>query len=46
MENALTVVGRRLREIVKAGDVAIDATVGNGHDTRLLAELVGPQGVL
>jgi predicted methyltransferase len=46
MENALTVVGRRLREIVKAGDVAIDATVGNGHDTRLLAELVGPQGVV
>lgn len=46
MENALSLVGRRLREIVKAGDVAIDATVGNGHDTRLLAELVGPQGVV
>lgn len=31
---------RRLRP----GDVAIDATVGNGHDTVALARLVGPTG--
>lgn len=29
---------------LKPGDWAVDATVGNGHDTRLLAELVGPSG--
>ncbi|QGQ98130.1 methyltransferase domain-containing protein [Paenibacillus psychroresistens] len=29
---------------VKAGDLAIDATVGQGHDTLLLAELVGDDG--
>ncbi|HHY72616.1 MAG TPA: methyltransferase domain-containing protein [Bacillus bacterium] len=33
-----------LESAVKAGDVAIDATVGNGHDTELLAKLVGPNG--
>lgn len=27
-----------------AGLMAIDATAGNGHDTRFLAELVGPAG--
>ena len=26
------------------GDVAVDATIGNGHDTRFLAEQVGPAG--
>jgi predicted methyltransferase len=35
---------RLIRESIKAGDVVIDSTVGNGHDTRFLAELVGPQG--
>jgi precorrin-6B methylase 2 len=29
---------------VKPGDIAIDATVGNGHDTRFLLELVSPIG--
>lgn len=27
-----------------AGDVAVDATCGNGHDTLALARLVGPKG--
>lgn len=27
-----------------SGDLAVDATVGNGHDTAKLAELVGPEG--
>jgi len=29
---------------LKPGDVALDATVGNGHDTLFLAEQVGPEG--
>ncbi len=33
-----------MRQAVKPGDRVVDATVGNGHDTLLLAELVGPQG--
>ncbi len=34
------IVGRRLQ----AGDIAIDATVGNGYDTVMLADGVGPTG--
>jgi SAM-dependent methyltransferase len=33
-----------MRQPLEAGDWAVDATVGNGHDTLLLAELVGPSG--
>lgn len=33
-----------VRCILKPGDIAIDATVGNGFDTQLLAESVGPTG--
>ncbi len=33
-----------VRTIVRRGDVVIDATAGNGHDTRFLAELVGSVG--
>ncbi|MBF0781112.1 MULTISPECIES: class I SAM-dependent methyltransferase [unclassified Granulicatella] len=33
-----------LRKHVKEGDIVIDATIGNGHDTVLLAELVGTKG--
>lgn len=33
-----------VRQTLKPGDWAVDATVGNGHDTRFLAELVGPAG--
>jgi predicted methyltransferase len=33
-----------LRQYVKPGDAVVDATAGNGHDTLLLAELVGPAG--
>lgn len=31
---------------LKAGEVAIDATVGNGHDTLFLAKQVSVQGIL
>ncbi|WP_102345223.1 class I SAM-dependent methyltransferase [Bacillus sp. Marseille-P3661] len=33
-----------LANAVHDGDIAIDATIGNGNDTALLAELVGEQG--
>lgn len=33
-----------IREVLGRGDAAVDATLGNGHDTRFLAEQVGPQG--
>jgi len=33
-----------VRRFVSPGDHVIDATCGNGHDTLLLAELVGPAG--
>ena len=30
--------------VLSAGDCAVDATVGNGHDTLFLAKAVGPSG--
>lgn len=33
-----------LSEALQHGDYALDGTVGNGHDTSLLAEAVGPDG--
>lgn len=33
-----------LREVIREGDIAIDATAGNGHDTVFLAECVGASG--
>lgn len=33
-----------MQQTIKPGDWVIDATVGNGHDTLFLAELVGPSG--
>uniref|UniRef100_A0A831UAF5 Methyltransferase domain-containing protein n=1 Tax=Geobacter metallireducens TaxID=28232 RepID=A0A831UAF5_GEOME len=33
-----------LRERLRPGDRAVDATCGNGHDTLLLAQLVGAEG--
>ena len=33
-----------LLQAVNAGDTVVDATMGNGHDTLFLAELVGPEG--
>jgi SAM-dependent methyltransferase len=33
-----------IRRFVRRGDHVVDATCGNGHDTLLLAELVGPGG--
>jgi tRNA1(Val) A37 N6-methylase TrmN6 len=33
-----------IRDIINPGDIAIDATVGNGHDTLFLAEQIAPSG--
>lgn len=33
-----------LRDHIQPGDMAVDATMGNGHDTVFLAEQVGPAG--
>ncbi|GAA4416222.1 rRNA methyltransferase [Advenella faeciporci] len=33
-----------LRQAVQPGDVAVDATMGNGHDTMVLAQCVGAGG--
>ncbi|HEY8158583.1 MAG TPA: class I SAM-dependent methyltransferase [Methylobacter sp.] len=33
-----------IMDILRPGNIAIDATVGNGHDTAFLAEQVGPSG--
>lgn len=35
---------RLLTELLQSGDIAIDATVGNGHDTLFLAQQVGELG--
>ncbi len=31
---------------VRPGDIVVDATAGNGHDTRFLCELVGSTGIV
>ena len=33
-----------VRECIRAGDLVIDATAGNGHDTEFLAKCVGSSG--
>jgi hypothetical protein len=40
----VTLAKRYLSELIKPGDVVIDATVGNGYDTEFLARCVGPEG--
>ena len=35
-----------LQEVVSSGDVVVDATAGNGHDTLFLSELVGESGAV
>ena len=34
-----------LRQVVQPGDTVVDATLGNGHDTLMLCELVGETGL-
>ncbi|WP_046061086.1 class I SAM-dependent methyltransferase [Methylotuvimicrobium alcaliphilum] len=37
---------KAVKAVLQAGDYAIDATVGNGHDTLFLARHVGPGGIV
>jgi SAM-dependent methyltransferase len=42
--NPVAVAHRFIRSLIREGDLCIDATVGNGHDTIFLADLVGEKG--
>jgi len=42
--NLLAKVHERVSQIVCAGDVVVDATIGNGYDTLFLAQCVGVGG--
>ncbi|MEH6937992.1 class I SAM-dependent methyltransferase [Bacillus sp. JJ664] len=44
LERILPYARKLLQLAVKEGDIAIDATIGNGHDTAFLANLVGETG--
>lgn len=46
LENALHYSRTLLKNSLILGDSVIDATVGNGNDTVLLATLVGPNGIV
>lgn len=42
--NLIQLAHQRIAEVVQPGDLVVDGTVGNGHDTLFLAQAVGPQG--
>ena len=44
LERILPFTKSLLKKVAAPGEVFIDATIGNGHDTIFLAELVGEQG--
>ena len=44
LRNARALAEGYLRASIREGDSVIDATMGNGGDTRLLCRLVGPSG--
>jgi SAM-dependent methyltransferase len=44
MLRAIEMAHLLLRQSLKPGDWVVDATVGNGHDTLWLAQIVGPSG--
>lgn len=44
LKTALHFSHQLLSECVQPGDIVVDATMGNGHDTVFLAELVGKTG--
>ena len=41
LRNARPLAADYMRRTLREGDVAVDATMGNGHDTQFLCELVG-----
>ena len=44
LKSARFLAAETLRKALGPGDTAVDATMGNGHDTELLCHLVGPEG--
>lgn len=44
LRNARHLAADYMRRTLREGDVAVDATMGNGHDTQFLCELVGTGG--
>lgn len=44
LERVLQYAQTLLKSTVHEGDIAVDATAGNGHDTLFLAQLVGDDG--
>lgn len=44
--SVLSMAHKLVKERVAPGDTVVDATCGNGVDTRFLAELIGPRGSL
>lgn len=45
-DNAVTYVHNVLGMVLREGDIAVDATIGNGWDTALMADLVGAGGIV
>ena len=44
LRSARYVAREYMEKMLRAGSVAVDATMGNGHDTEALAQLVGQSG--
>jgi threonine dehydrogenase-like Zn-dependent dehydrogenase len=44
LDSVLQYARRVVESVVNSGDIAVDATVGQGHDTLVLAQLVGETG--
>lgn len=44
--NAVTYVHMILQQLLRVGDVVVDATAGNGNDARFMLGLVGAPGIL
>ena len=46
LKSARYLAAEVLEKCLRPGDTAVDATMGNGHDTLALCRLVGPQGTV
>ncbi|MCU9614270.1 methyltransferase domain-containing protein [Caldibacillus lycopersici] len=46
LEKVLPYSHKLLSNAIKAGDIVVDATIGNGNDTLFLAQLVGEEGIV
>ena len=44
LRSARWVAAQYMARVLRPGDLTVDATMGNGHDTERLAQLVGPDG--